>query len=196
MIPCSTSETTTVRSAEVFVSLAVHRHADAVGESRQRNDDLGVVAVHSVVGHHRRLDPVLGELPEKLERDVRDDLDVHPGVVVDLHAGDRVHVRDVPPSLQLLVLVHALDHRAQGPVRPHGHPDAHLGDGLRRCEPNLTLGLGRHGLVDSLLGLRVEHRPGSLRRLARALAGRAPGGEESQPIRLDAPWPISLAIAE
>ena len=84
--------------AEVFVAVAVHRHADAVGERGQHDDDLGVVLRHAVVGHHRRLDPVLGQLPQQLQRDVRDDLDVHPGVVVDLHPRDRVDVRDVPPA--------------------------------------------------------------------------------------------------
>ena len=42
--------------AEVLVAVPVHRHADAVGERGQRDDHLGVVARHPVVGHHRRLD--------------------------------------------------------------------------------------------------------------------------------------------
>ena len=35
--------------AEVLVSLAVHRHADAVGERGQGDDHLGVVAAYAVV---------------------------------------------------------------------------------------------------------------------------------------------------
>ena len=89
--------------AEVLVAVAVHRHADAVRERRQRDDDLGVLVRHAVVGDHRRLDAVLRQLAQELQRDVRDDLDVHPGVVVDLHPHGGVHVRDVPPALELVV---------------------------------------------------------------------------------------------
>ena len=79
----------------------VHRHADAVHERRQHDDHLGILVRHPVVAHHRRLDAVPRRLPQQLERDVGDDLDVHPRVVVDLHPDDGVHVRDVPPRLQL-----------------------------------------------------------------------------------------------
>ena len=43
------------------------------------------------------------------KRDVRDDLDVHPRVVVDAHPGDGVHVRHVPPALELGIVVHPLE---------------------------------------------------------------------------------------
>jgi hypothetical protein len=52
---------------------------------------------------------MLRELPEELERDVGDDLDVDPRVVVDLHPDDSVDVGRVPPSLELRVLVHTLE---------------------------------------------------------------------------------------
>ena len=68
------------------MAVAVHRHPDAVQERAERDDDLGVVLAHPVVADDRRLDAVLRELAQQLERDVRDDLDVHPRVVVDLHA--------------------------------------------------------------------------------------------------------------
>ena len=42
------------------------------------DDDLRIVARHPVVADERRLDAVLRELPQELERDVGDDLDVHP----------------------------------------------------------------------------------------------------------------------
>ena len=64
--------------AEVLVALAVHRHADAMRQRRQRDDHLGVVARVAVVANDVRLDAVLRQLAQQLERDVRDDLDVHP----------------------------------------------------------------------------------------------------------------------
>ena len=70
---------------EVLVPVTVDRHADAVGERRERDDHFGVVVGHAVVGDDGRLDVVLRQLAEELQRDVGDDLDVNPGVVVDLH---------------------------------------------------------------------------------------------------------------
>ena len=125
--------------AEVLVPLAVHGHADAVQQRAEDDDDLGVVARHPVVAHERRLDAVLRQLAQELERDVRDDLDVHPRVVVDLHAHDGVDVRDVPPRLQLLVVVDALDQRAQLAVAAHRHVDPHLLDRLGGRQPRLAL---------------------------------------------------------
>ena len=49
------------------------------------DDDLRVVLLQPEVADEAGLDAVLRQLAEELERDVRDDLDVHPGVVVDLH---------------------------------------------------------------------------------------------------------------
>ena len=109
----------------------MHRHADAMRQRGQRDDHLRIVARHPVVGDHRRLDAVLRQLAQELQRDVRDDLDVHPGVVVDLHPRDRVHVGDVPPALQLVVTVDAVDHRPELAVRAHRYADAHL----RRSPP-------------------------------------------------------------
>ena len=102
---------------------------------------------------------MLGQLAEELESDVGDDLDVHPGVVVDLHAHDRVHVRGVPPRLQLLVLVHPLEQLAQLAVAANRQVDVHLLDRLRRSQARLAHRLLGDRLVDPLLGLLVEiHR--------------------------------------
>ena len=120
------------------------------------DDDLGVGAAHAVVGHHRRLDVVLEELPQQLQRDVRDDLDVHPRVVVDLEAHGGVDVGDVPPALELVVAVHALDHLRELAVAALGHADPHLRDRVLRAEPRLALGLGRDRVVDDLLRLGIE----------------------------------------
>jgi hypothetical protein len=106
--------------------------------------------------HRRGLDAVLGQLAQELERDVGDDLDVHPRVVVDLHPHDRVDVRDVPPALQLLVLVDALEQLAELPVAADREVDVHLLDRLRRAQACLADRLSRDGLVDSLLGLLVQ----------------------------------------
>ena len=56
----------------------------------------------------------------------------------------------------------ALDQRAQLAVAAHRHVDAHLLDGLRRCEARLALSLLRDRLLDALLRLPVErHRSGA-----------------------------------
>ena len=149
--------------AELLVALAVHGHADVVEERSERDDDLGVVVRHPEVAHGRGLDAVLRQLAEELQPDVRDDLDVHPGVVVDPHAHGRVHVRDVPPGLQPAVGVDALEQRAELPVRALGRVDAHRVDGLRGRQPRLALGLVRDRLVDPLLRLLVERHDRSVR---------------------------------
>ena len=154
--------------AEVLVAVAVHRHADAVGERGQRDDHLGVRHLHPVVGDHRRLDPVLGQLAQELERDVRDDLDVHPGVVVDLETGHGVDVRDVPPALQLVVAVHAPDQPAELLVAAHRDVDPHARDRLGGREPGLALGFDG------------DRDPGSPRRSrARSPARRSPPPEHT-----------------
>ena len=81
---------------------------------------------------------MLRELAEQLQRDVRDDLDVHPRVVVDLHAEDGVDIRRVPPALELPVAVDAFEQRPQLPVPADRHVDPHLLDGLYE-EPELTI---------------------------------------------------------
>ena len=73
--------------AHLLVAVAVHRHAQAVGQAAQHHDHLGVLLAHAVVGHHARLDAGAPQLAQQLEADVGDDLDVHPGVVVDLQPG-------------------------------------------------------------------------------------------------------------
>ena len=138
----------------------VHRHADAVHQRRQDDDHLGVLVRHPVVANRRRLDAVLRELAEQLERDVDDDLDVHPGVVVDLHAGDGVDVRDVPPGFELGVVVGAVEDATELAVAALGKADAHAGDRLGRREARLADRLGRDGAFDALLDLGVERRHG------------------------------------
>ena len=155
--------------AELLVPLAVDRHADVVQERAEDDHDLGIVVRHVEVADDRRLDVVLGQLAQELQRDVRDDLDVHPGVVVDLHAHGRVHVRDVPPTLQPPVRVHPLEQRAELPVGALGRVDAHLLDRLGGREPRLLLGLLRDRLLDPLFGLLVERHPTGL------YSGRADG---------------------
>src|SRR5947209_7611714 len=138
------------------MAVPVDGHPDAVEERCQDDHDLGVVLLQSEVAHEPGLDAVLRELAEELERDVRDDLDVHPGVVVDLQPRDRVHVGDVPPTLELVVGVDVLDQRAELAVAAHRDPDPHARDGLGGCEPGLVLGLGVDRLLDPLGRLLVQ----------------------------------------
>ena len=147
--------------AEVLVTLAVDGHADAVQQRSERDGDLGVVGLESVVADERGLHVVLGQEAQEPQRDVRHDLDVHPGVVVDLEPHGGVHVRHMPPALELVVGVRPLDQRPQLAVAPGGDVDSHLGDGLRRRQSGLPLRLVRDRLLDPLLGLLVErHRSG------------------------------------
>jgi hypothetical protein len=95
--------------AEVLVVVAVYRHPRVVEERAEQHGDLRVVPREAVVGDERGLHAVLRELAEELQRDVGDDLDVYPGVVVDLEPRDGIDVRDVPERLQLRVLVHAIE---------------------------------------------------------------------------------------
>ena len=126
----------------------------------EEDDHLGVVVVVPVVVDDRRLDVVLRELAQEFEPDVGDDLDVDPGMVVDLHARDGVHVRRVPPPLELCVFVDSFQQLAQLAVAAHRDVDPHLCDRLGGSEPGLALGLLRDGLVDPLFGLLVEGHTG------------------------------------
>jgi hypothetical protein len=91
-------------------------------------------------------------------------------VVVDLHTHACVDVRGVPPGLQLLVLVDALDERAELSVAAHGDVDPHLLDGLSRSQSGLALSLRRNRLVDSVFGLLVERHARSVRLAAQRQA--------------------------
>ncbi len=64
--------------------------------------------------------------------------------------------------LELLVLVHPLDQRAQLAVAAHRHVDLHALDRLGRREPRLVLGLLRDRLVDPVSGLLVDRHGRSL----------------------------------
>jgi hypothetical protein len=163
MIACSDSDTITgEEEREVLVAVPVDRHADAVEERGEDDDDLRVVLLEAEVAHEARLDAVLRELAQELERDVRDDLDVYPRVVVDRHAGDRVDVRDVPPALDLVVGVDALDQRPQLAVAAHRHVDANALDRFAGREAGLVLGFGVDGLLDPLRRLLVDRHRRSL----------------------------------
>ena len=159
--------------APVLVAAPVDGHPDAVRQRGEHDDDLGVLVPHPVVADDRRLDPVLRELAEELQRDVGDDLDVHPGVVVDLQPDDRVDVGDVPPALQLRVGVRPLEHASELPVAALREPDPHVLHRLRRRQPCLADRRVRGGLLDPLLGLGVE-------RHASAGAGSPPCASRSR----------------
>ena len=120
----------------------VHGHADVVEQRREDDDDLGVIVRQPVVGDERGRDAVLRQLAQELEPDVRDDLDVDPGVVVYLETDDRVHVRDVPPRLELRVSVDLLEKATELPVPARRDPDVHRGDRLGRAQPRLVDALG------------------------------------------------------
>ena len=151
---------------EVLVPVPVDRHADAVEERGEDDDDLGVVLLEPEVADEAGLDAVLRQLAKELERDVRDDLDVHPRVVVDLHPRDRVDVRDVPPALELVVGVDALDQRPELAVAADRHVDLHPRDRFGGRQAGLVLGLGVDRLLDALgcllVEIRVVHRWRSL----------------------------------
>ena len=126
----------------------VYRHADVVQERRENHDDLGVVGSHAVVALEGRLHVVLHEETQEPERDVRDDLDVHPGVVVDLEPEDRIHVGHVPPRLDLRIRVDPLEHAAELSVPARGNAQLHRLDRLRGREQRLGDDVGLGNLDD------------------------------------------------
>ena len=126
----------------------VDRHADVVQQHGEDDDDLRVVGRHAVVTLRGRLHAVLHEESQELERDVRDDLDVHPRVVVDLQPEDGVHVGDVPPRLDLRVRVDPLEHATELSVPARGHAQLHRLDRLGRREPRLGDDVGLWNLDD------------------------------------------------
>ncbi len=77
---------------------------------------------------------MLRELPEQLQRDVRDDLDVNPGVVVHVEPRDGIHVRDMPPGLDLVVRFDPLEQSPELSIATRGDAEVHRGDSLRRAE--------------------------------------------------------------
>jgi hypothetical protein len=77
-------------------------------------------------------------------------------VVVDLEPLHGVDVRDVPPGLDLLVLVDAVDECRELAVRARGYLDPHLRDCLGRRQTGLFLRLLGDRIVDPLLRLLVE----------------------------------------
>ena len=106
--------------------------------STEHDDHLRVRLLHVVVADHGRRDVVLCELPQQLQGDVRDDLDVNPRMVVDLEALDRIDVRHVPPRLELRIVVDASDELAEPAVRAPRKPDPHLRDRSRGSEARLA----------------------------------------------------------
>ena len=71
---------------------------------------------------------------------------------------DRVDVRDVPPALELVVGVDALDQRPELAVAAHRDVDPHPRDRLGGRQARLVLGLGVDRLLDPLRCLLVEAR--------------------------------------
>jgi hypothetical protein len=94
-------------------------------------------------------------------------------VVVDRETLDGVHIRDVPPALDLLVRVDALDQRRELTVAARRDVDADLGDRLGGREPRLALGLLRDRLVDPLLRFLVELGQSRLGQAAAVVGGGA-----------------------
>jgi hypothetical protein len=154
--------------APVLVVAAVDRHADVVQERCEDDDDLRVVGAEAVVLLRGGFHAMLHQQPKELERDVRDDLDVHPGVVVDLQPQNGVHVRHVPPGLELPVVVHALEEAPELAVPARRHAQVHRLDCLGRRQPRLGDDVGRRDL-DDLVGLGLLSHAVSLepRRLPR-----------------------------
>src|SRR4051812_6241351 len=106
---------------------AVDRHPGVVEERRRGDDDLGVALLEAVVGDGDRDDAAAEQQPRDAQGDVRDDLDVDPRVVGHLQAVG-VEARDVPPRLELLVLVDRVDEPRQPAIAPDGDTDTRLVD--------------------------------------------------------------------
>ena len=127
--------------AEVLVAAPVHRHPDAMGEGGEDDDDLGIVVRQPVVADDGRLDVVLRQLPQELERDVRDDLDVHPRVVghpepLGLDLGH------VPPGADLGIGVQRRSHflvQSGPPAVPGEQYDETLGQRARHGLPGNSI---------------------------------------------------------
>ena len=157
MIACSASETTTVqlglvvdtveqlahlrlgeKEAPVLVIAPVDRHADVVQERREDDDDLGVVGGQAVVALQRRFAHRASRADGRsLSAMFADDLDVHPGVVVDLEPDDSIHVRDVPPRLDLRIGVDVLEHAAKLAIPARRNAEMHRLDRLGRRQARL-----------------------------------------------------------
>ena len=102
---------------------------------------------------------------------------MHPGVIVDLEALDRIDVRSVPPRFQLTVVVHSLQQLAQLAVGSVRRLDAHLSDRLARRQLGLLGGLDRLRRFESfelLVVVHSVHATASIRR-TRFAPGRLPG---------------------
>src|SRR3954471_21431350 len=106
--------------AHLLVVVAMDRHAQTVRQAAEHDDHLGILLAHAVVLHHPRLDTRPAQLAQELQADIRDDLDVHPGVVVDLQPGDGVDVGGVPQRLQRVVRVGPVDDVAERAVATRG----------------------------------------------------------------------------
>jgi hypothetical protein len=145
------------KDAPVLVLAPVHGHPDVVQERSKHDDDLRLVRRQAVVADERGLDAVLRQLAQELERDVGDDLDVHPRVVVDLEARDGVDVRDVPPRLDLRVVAHPLEELPELPVPARRHSQVHRRNRLRGREERLVRALERERLLDDLVGVAFCH---------------------------------------
>ena len=102
-------------------------------------------------------------------------------MVVDPEALDRVDVGDVPPGLEPVVGVDALEHRAQLAVPLRRHLDPHLRGRLGRREAHFALGLLGDRLVDALAELLVELRHGARAYSFRPQAVTIEGNADDEP---------------
>ena len=114
-------------------------------------------ALEPVVATSDGCDAVLHEQSEELQGDVRDDLDVHPRVVVDLEAEDGVDVRDVPPRLDLWVRVDVLEDASELAVPAGGESQVHRRDRLRGRESRVDDDFRRAQLDDVVRLAIVSH---------------------------------------
>ena len=102
--------------AVALVVLAVDRHAHAVQQAGGGDHHLGVALAQPEVGGHARHHAAAEQQPGQAQRDVEHDLDVHPGVVAHAQPARGVDRRDVPPRLDLVVVVDRLEQRLEPPV--------------------------------------------------------------------------------
>jgi hypothetical protein len=89
--------------------------------AREDDDNLGIVILEAVMLNHARDYAPLNQQPEKLEPDVRHDLDVDRAVIVDSHAIDRGDIGTAPQGAQLVGCVDLGDNVGKAAVLLNGY---------------------------------------------------------------------------
>src|SRR5262249_51298437 len=135
-----------------------------------------------MLGDDRRLDTMPDEQPQKLERNVGDDLEMHRTMVAHAKPVDGVDVRAAPQHVQLIILVDAVDDALETRVMARGHANEYVANqGERgRFWPRFSgkiKSLGRNNLCRRLV-LIVSHR-GLPLRIHWAVAFVRKGGHRS-----------------